>query len=81
MRLSALSFHHTIHGIWLRLEEAKTTVSANVVLHHTHDKIYIISSVQSLSLVQLFATPWTAAPQASLSITNSQSLLKFMSIK
>ena len=38
-------------------------------------------SVQSLSRVQLFATPWTAASQASLSITNSQSLLKFMSIK
>ena len=40
-----------------------------------------ISSVQSLSPVQLFATPWAAAHQASLSITNSQSLLKFMSIK
>ena len=39
------------------------------------------SSVQSLSRVQLFATPWTAAHQASLSITNSQSLLKLMSIK
>ena len=39
------------------------------------------SSVQSLSLVQLFATPWTAAHQASLSITNFQSLLKFMSIE
>ena len=38
-------------------------------------------SVQSLSHVQLFATPWTAACQASLSITNSQSLLKFMSIE
>ena len=38
-------------------------------------------SVQSLSRVQLFATPWTAAHQASLSITNSQSLLKLMSIK
>ena len=37
------------------------------------------SSVQSLSCVQLFVTPWTAAHQASLSITNSQSLLKFMS--
>ena len=37
--------------------------------------------VQSLSRVQLFATPWTAAHQASLSITNSQSLLKLMSIK
>ena len=40
--------------------------------HHT---------VQSLSRVQLFATPWTAACQASLSITNSMSLLKLMSIK
>jgi len=40
-----------------------------------------ISSVQSLSHVQLFATPWTAAYQASLSITNSQSLLKLMSIE
>ena len=40
-----------------------------------------ISSVQSLSLVRLFVTPWTAAHQASLSITNSQSLLKLMSIE
>ena len=39
------------------------------------------SSVQSLSYVQLFATPFTAAHQASPSITNSQSLLKLMSIK
>ena len=39
------------------------------------------SSVQSLSRVQLFATPWTAARQASWSITNSRSLLKLMSIE
>ena len=39
------------------------------------------SSVQSLSHVRLFVTPWTAAHQASLSITNSQSLLKFISIE
>ena len=39
------------------------------------------SSVQSLSCVRLFATPWTAARQASLSITNSRSLLKLMSIE
>ena len=39
------------------------------------------SSVQSLSHVRLFVTPWTAARQASLSITNSQSLLKLMSIE
>ena len=40
-----------------------------------------LSSVQSLSHVRLFVTPWTAARQASLSITNSQSLPKLMSIK
>ena len=39
------------------------------------------SSVQSLSHVQLFVTPWTAACQASMSITNSQSLLKLVSIE
>ena len=39
------------------------------------------SSVQSLSRVRLFATPWIAAHQASLSITNSQGLLKLMPIK
>ena len=41
----------------------------------------LFSSVQSLSRVQLFVTPWTAAHQASLSITNSQSLLKLMSVE
>ena len=42
---------------------------------------YCISSVQSLSRVQFFVTPWTVACQASLSITNSQSLLRLMSIE
>ena len=40
-----------------------------------------LSSIQLLSRVQLYATPWTAARQAFLSITNSQSLLKLMSIE
>ena len=44
-------------------------------------KILTSLSVQSLSRVQLFATPWTAACQASLSITDSQSLLQLMFIK
>ena len=39
------------------------------------------SSVQSFSCVQLFETPWTAARQASLSITNSRSLLKLISVE
>ena len=42
---------------------------------------FSLSSVQSLSCVRLFATPWTAARQASLSTTNSQSLPKLMSIE
>ena len=42
---------------------------------------FFLCSVQPLSPVQLFATPWTAEYQASLSITNSQSLLKLMSIE
>ena len=41
----------------------------------------MFSSVQSLSRVRLFVTPWTTACQASLSITNSRSLPKLMSIK
>ena len=47
---------------------------------HTMD-YHQFSSVQSLSHVQFFATPWTVARQASLSITNSWSLLKLMSIE
>jgi len=43
--------------------------------------VLTVSSVQLLSCVQLFATPWTAACQASLSIPNSWSLLKLMSIE
>ena len=43
--------------------------------------LFWFSSVQSLSHVILFVTPWTAAHQASLSITNSWSLLKLMSIE
>ena len=44
-------------------------------------QLHLLSSVQSLSCVRLFATPWTATYQASLSIANSQSLPKLMSIE
>ena len=47
----------------------------------SRDNLVQISSVQSLTYVWLLATPWTVAHQASLSITNSQSLLKLMSIE
>ena len=43
--------------------------------------VFQVQSVQTFSCVRLFATPWTAACQASLSITNSRSLLKLMSIE
>ena len=46
-----------------------------------HFSAHLFISVQSLSRVQLLATPWTAAFQASLSITNSWSLLRLMSIE
>ena len=52
---------------------------------HTHTEVPQMQGprvvVQLPSLIQLIATPWTAAHQASLSITNSQSLLKFLSIE
>ena len=48
-------------------------------MYHIELYYYQFSSVQSLRHVQLFATPWTAVGQASLSITNSRSLPKLMS--
>ena len=52
----------------------------NLFLMYVTTHLYI-SSVQSLSRVRLFATPWTTAHQASLSITDSQSLPKLMSVE
>ena len=46
-----------------------------------HPEILLLSSVQSLSRVRLFATPWIAAGQAFLSVTNSRSSPKLMSIE
>ena len=50
----------------------------NVIHSFFHVWLFV---VQSLSCAQLFATPWTAAHQTSLSFTISQSLLKLMSIE
>ena len=76
---------------WSDWAHTDTHVYTHTHTHtHTHVLIYIIfqilfpyqfSSVQSLSHVQLFVTPWTAARQGSLSITNSQSSPKSMSIE
>ena len=58
---------------------------ADIVLHtnkeHEQDHHIYFSLIHSLSRVPLFATPKTAAHQASLSITNSRSLLKLMSVE
>ena len=55
--------------------------SGSVACGVTAPFLWVFSSVQLLSHVQLFEIPWMAALQASLSFTNSQSLLKLMSIK
>ena len=57
------------------------SASSSVLPMNTQDWSSQLNSVQPLSRVWLFATPWIAARQASLSITNSQSLLKLMSIE
>ena len=59
-------------------------VQPSLFLHlciREHKALRLFSSVQLLSHVRLFETPWTTARQASLSITNSRSLLKLMSIE
>ena len=60
----------TVYGV------AKNQTQLKLLSMHTY-----ISSVQSLSRVRLFATPWITARQASLSITNSWSLFNLMSIE
>ena len=57
----------------------RKTLFIHLCILSPQPRTWTFSSVQSLSRVWLFATPWTAAHQASLSITNSQCLLKLMS--
>ena len=68
---------HWFTKSWTRLSDWTMTKKLRLT-HSLYNHQF--SSVQSLSCVQLFATPLTAACQVSLSITNSQSLLKLMSI-
>ena len=72
--LSPLRLHFLHHFYYFQIQKLSLPICQT---------LYSVqfSSVQSLSCVQLFVTPWTAARQASLSITNSQSLLKHMSIE
>ena len=71
---------------WYRLEAPMTPSLGSINLLEQFTErgrafTHSFSSVQSLSHVRLFVTPWTGARQASLSITNSQSLLKLISIE
>ena len=74
-------------GTYLQTRNRLTDVENRVAIHKWKGlgkrriKSLGFSSVQSLSRVRLFATPWIAARQASLSITNSQSSLRLMSIE
>ena len=65
----------------MRALDRMDCVSLSKMVHEVYKKLYCKPSVQLLSHVRLFATPWTAARQTSLSITNSPSMLKLMSIK
>ena len=56
-------------------------IMKNSIFFAAQNNFVIPSSVQSLSCVQLFSTPWTVVRQASLSITNAQCLLKLMFIE
>ena len=56
-------------------------LNVDYIMQHAGLDEVQLSSVQLLSHVQLFVTPWSAAGQVSLSITNSRSLLKLMSIE
>ena len=73
--------------VWARGENGRDHVLQGLVHRDqafglgTTESLCLGSSVQSLSCVRLFATPWTAAHQASLSITNSRVSLQLMSIE
>ena len=83
LRLSSLTSHDFILNLFL-IEGLLLYSIVLVSTTHQHESvigIYQFSSVQSLSHVWHFATPWIAARQASLSITNSRSSPKLMSIE
>ena len=65
-----------LKGCHIAFSDLKYHEVYNVTIIISH-----ISSVQPLSRLQLFATPWTAAHQPSLSITNAQSIFKLRSIE
>ena len=76
----------SLHAVWCswgkKIERKRNNAVMNIFYINLNLCLYFwFSSVQSLRHVQFFVTPWTAARQASLFITNSQSSLKLMSIE
>ena len=72
-------WHH--FSAWIAVNHQMNTICILGISLYLYFLLSSFSSVQSLSGVRLFATPWIAARQASLSITNSWSLPKLMSIE
>ena len=72
-------YSYPLKGIYSQFKNILPLLSSKVVLIFFFR--FLVSSVQSLSRVRFFATPWITAHQASLSITNSQSLFKLMSME
>ena len=70
-----------LKSLLMKVKEESEKVGLKLNIQKTNMASGSTSSVQLLSHVQLFVTPWTGAHQASLSITNSRSLLKLMSIE
>ena len=70
-----------VYGVTQSRTRLKRLSSSSSMTSNTEHPSVQFSSVQSLSPVRLFATPWTAARQASLSITNSRSSLRLTSIE
>ena len=73
----ALWWNCSVYSLWWWSHKSTHVIK----MHRTKYTHISACSVQSLSHVRLFATPWTAAPQASLSFTVSRSLLKLMSFE
>ena len=69
------------YKITTNLQSVKNAISAKLSKAKCNETRYVVPVVQSLSCVRLFATPQTAAHQASLSFTVCQNLLKLMSIQ
>ena len=70
---------HRLWGNICKHKDSQNTIIKQMIQSNMY--MYICQFVQSLSRVQLFATPWTATHQGLLSITNSWGLLKLMSIE